>query len=76
MDDCTVVTITTLQGGTYEFPDMPRAMLKTVLSSPWHQHDSFILVNVYGSVLSMQARLIKSIWFDGELQVSGPNAPK
>ncbi len=69
MTDLVVVTVESHLGSTYTFPDMPRAMLETIIkSSGWESVGRMILVNVSGAVLSIEARVVKTVSYDGEVK--------
>jgi hypothetical protein len=72
--DLVDVIVETHLGARYVFPDMPRTMLDNVIQlSGWERTGQFVLVNVSSAVLTMPARLVKSVAYDGE--VKWTNAP-
>lgn len=71
MNDLTSVAVETFLGASYVFPDVPRSMVQTVaLESTWQTLGTFVLVNVSGASLSVPARIIKTISWDGEVRVT------
>lgn len=72
--DLVDVIVETHLKARYVFPDMPRQMLNNVIQySGWERTGQFVLVNVSGAVLTMPARLVKTVSYDGE--VKWTNAP-
>ena len=70
MNDLTSVRVVTFLGAEYVFPDVPRAMAQTVvLESAWQTLGSFVLVNVSGASMSIPARVVKTVAWDGEVRV-------
>jgi len=70
--DLTEVTIKTRLQATYVFPDMPRSMLDNVIRlSGWEKTGRLVLVNVSGSVLTLEARIVESVSYDGEVRWGG-----
>lgn len=77
MADCTVVTIETTLGAAYQFPDMPRSMMQTIIEkSGWAEHGNLVMVNVSGAVINIPSRVVKTISFDGEVKAHGPTVHK
>lgn len=72
--DLTVVTIKTTQGSEYVFPDVPRSMLKTIAEHGWKAAGSVLMVNVSGAVLSLPARIVETVSYDGEVKWNGSPA--
>jgi hypothetical protein len=71
--DLTNVEVTTREGAVYAFPDMPHSTLETVLQhSNWVANGVLILVNVSGALLSLPARVVDTISWDGKVQYHGP----
>lgn len=68
-NDLVDVTVETTLGARYIFPDMPRQALDALVSrAEWLTSTRFSLVNVSNSVLLMEARIIKSVFYDGEVR--------
>jgi hypothetical protein len=73
--DLVVVTITTKQGSEYRFPDVPRDMLKNLLANQgWNAAGSVLIVNVSGAVVSLPARIVATVSWDGEVKWNGSPA--
>jgi hypothetical protein len=71
----TTVTVKTKQGSEYSFPDVPRATLQTMINqSGWNVAGSVLIVNVSGAVLSMPARIVDTLSYDGEVKWTGSPA--
>ena len=67
--DLAVVTVETHLGAVYVFPDMPREALRNVVDSDgWAQAGRLVLVNISAAVLTMEARLVKAVSYDGKVQ--------
>lgn len=67
--DLVEVTIKTKLGAQYVFPDMPRSMLDNVIRlSGWDRIGRLVLVNVSGSVLTLESRIVAAIWYDERAQ--------
>lgn len=73
--DLTSVTIKTTQGSEYVFPDVPRSMLKTIIEQHgWQAAGSVLMVNVSGAVMSLPARIVQTVSYDGEVKWTGSPA--
>jgi hypothetical protein len=73
--DLVVVTIKTLQGSEYVFPDVPRSMLKTIIEQHgWQTAGSVLMVNVSGAVMSLPSRIVATVSYDGEVKWTGSPA--
>jgi hypothetical protein len=71
----TTVTIKTKQGSDYSFPDVPRATLQTMIEQRgWNEAGSVLIVNVSGALLSMPARIVDTLSYDGEVRWTGSPA--
>ena len=67
--DLVMVTVETLLGSLYEFPDMPRDTLTHVIKlNGWESTGRFVLVNASSAVLTMDASIVRCIWYDGAVQ--------
>jgi hypothetical protein len=66
----TAVTVETLSGSTYVFPDMPRDMLDTLKRAGWSER--LVFVNVSGAVLTMESRIVRKISYDEEVICRSP----
>jgi hypothetical protein len=63
------VTLETLLGARYVFPDMPRSTLEGVIkSSILYATGKVTLANASSAVLTLPSRIVKSISFDGEVK--------
>lgn len=70
--DLKSVEVRTHEGALYVFPDVPEDMLKNVVvAGNWKTAGAFILVNVSGASLSLPARIVKNVSWDGKVQVDG-----
>jgi hypothetical protein len=65
--DLVRVVVTTKLGEEHHFPDMPPSLLDAALRPGWIENGKLVLVNVSGSVLVVDARIIKSIGYDGKV---------
>lgn len=64
--DLVAVDIMTHTDAHYTFPDMPLSTLENVVKlSNWQKNGVLILVNVSGAVLSLPARVVKTISWNG-----------
>ena len=72
------VTIETLTGAKYIFPDMPRDMVENLLlrSDTWRTVGRLILVNVSATLISMEARIVKCISWGGEVRWKNASVPQ
>ncbi len=67
--DLVEVVVTTHLGAKYVFPDMPRGTLENLIRlSGWDKTGKIVLVNVSAAVLTMDARIVKSVVYDGEVK--------
>jgi hypothetical protein len=67
--DLVTVTVETHLGAKYVFPDMPRHALDNVIKGAvWKSSGHLVLVNVSAAVLSLEARLVKCVEYDGEVK--------
>lgn len=71
--DLVDIEVRTHEGAVYIFPDMPFSTLETVLNSPWQTNGVLILVNVSGALLSLPARVVHTLSWDGEEKYRGPS---
>ncbi len=63
------VTVETLSGKLHVFPDMPRDMLDTLLKDAgWVKTGRLVLVNVSASVLTIEARIVRCVSYDGAVR--------
>jgi|HubBroStandDraft_3_1064219.scaffolds.fasta_scaffold443813_2 hypothetical protein len=63
------VTVETLLGARYVFPDMPRSTLTDgFLKANASVGGKLSLANVSGAFLSLPSRIVRSISFDGEVR--------
>lgn len=70
--DLTIVTVQTKEGSIYSFPDVPRSVLETVIRQQgWNAAGSVILVNISSACLSLPARIVASLSYDGEVKWTG-----
>ncbi len=71
--DLKSVEIRTHENALYVFPDVPEDSLKNVvLPGAWRTAGVFVLVNVSGSSLTLPARIVKTVSWDGKVQCDGP----
>lgn len=75
--DLVEVTIETLLGSKYIFPDMPRGMLDNVITkSGWDKVGRLVLVNVSATCLSMESRIVKTVSYEGEVKWKNAALPE
>jgi hypothetical protein len=75
VSDLVVVTVKTKQGSEYSFPDVPRSMIETVIKNQgWGSAGSVVVVNISGACLTMPARIVDTLCFDGEVKWTGSPA--
>lgn len=67
--DLVEVIVETHLGAKHVFPDMPRGALASVIElGGWTKTGRLVMVNVSAAVLTMDARLVKSVTYDGEVK--------
>ena len=62
------VTVETLLGARYVFPDMPRDVIGSLQSSGFTCSGQLVLVNASNVTLVLPSRIVKSISYDGEVK--------
>ena len=74
--DYTDVTVETLLGSKYVFPDMPVSTMNNLISrNLFVSTGRLVLVNTSAAVLSMEARIVRCISYNGEVRWQNAAVP-